>query len=101
MNDDGPTLHGRTREWTDDEPGLKGALAELARLKRRAIARPIATLVLTLLCVGAIVGMRARKQRSYSARVVFRATEGDLDAATAPRPAKRLREYVLDVAFSK
>jgi hypothetical protein len=87
-------------DWADEEPGLKGAAAELARLKRRAVARPISTLLVALVATLAVVGMRARKVRTFSSRVVFRVTEGDLDASTSPRPAKRLREYVLDVAFS-
>jgi hypothetical protein len=63
-------------------------------------ARWLRTIGLALLCALAIVGWRARKARTFTSRVVFRVTEGDLDAATAPRPARRLREYVLDVAFS-
>jgi len=86
--------------WADEEPGLAGAGAELQRLKRRALAHPWRTLAVALLATLAVVGMRARKVRTFSSRVVFRVTEGDLDASTAPRPAKRLREYVLDVAFS-
>ena len=79
---------------------MRGAGAELQRLKRRALAHPWRTLAVALAATLAVVGMRARKVRTFSSRVVFRVTEGDLDAATSPRPAKRLREYVLDVAFS-
>src|SRR5439155_24329804 len=68
-------------DWAEQEPGMKGALGELSRLKRRALARPIRTLVVALAATLAVVGMRARKVRTFSSRVVFRVTEGDLDAA--------------------
>ena len=87
-------------DWTDDEPGLRSAAVELGRMRRRAFARPLRTVGLALLVALAAAGVRARKHRVYRSRVVLRATEGDLDAATAPRPNKRLRQYVLDVAFS-
>jgi hypothetical protein len=86
--------------WTDDEPGMRGAWAELGRMRRRALARPLRTLALALLVAAAAAGARARKTRVYRSRVVLRVTEGDLDAATAPRPNKQLRAYVLGVAFS-
>ncbi len=90
----------RRENWDDEEADLGSALGELARLKRRAWQRKWRTLAIALACALAVVGMRARKARSFSSRIVMRVTEADLDAATAPRPAKRLREYVLDVAFS-
>jgi hypothetical protein len=86
--------------WEKDEPGAKGAWIELQRLKRRALSRPLKPVFIALLLTAALVGMRARKQRVFSSRVVFRVTENDLDATTAPRPAKALREYVYDVCFS-
>lgn len=91
---------GAKRRWEEQEPGAQGAWIEMQRLKRRALARPLKPLALALMLTAALVGMRARKQRVFSSRVVFRVTEGDLDATTAPRPAKALREYVYDVCFS-
>ena len=90
----------RPRDWIEDEQGWDGARAELKRLFRRARARPWWPLLLALFMTAGVVGVRARKQRSFGARTVLRVTEGDLDAATAPRPARQLRSYVLDVAFS-
>jgi hypothetical protein len=89
------------RDWTDDEPGAAAAWHELVRLRRRAFARPWKPLLIALMLTAAVVGQRARKTRSYGSRIVFRLTENDLDAATAPAPAKKLREYVLDVVFSQ
>jgi hypothetical protein len=91
----------RVPGWEDDEPGLREIFGELGRLKRRALARPLVPLLLALAVALAAVGMRARKARIFESQVVLRVTESDLDALTAPRPAKELRAYVLDVAFSK
>jgi hypothetical protein len=88
------------KTWEQAEPDARSAWLELQRLKRRAIARPIKPALLALLATLALVGLRARTQRVFSSKVVFRVTESDLDAATAPRPAKALREYVYDVCFS-
>jgi hypothetical protein len=88
------------KSWIEEEPGALGAWNELQRLKRRALARPFRAVALALVMTAAVVGMRAKKVRTFTSRVVFRVTEGDLDASTAPRPAKALRQYVLDVAFS-
>lgn len=87
--------------WIDAERTSPGDVSrELRRLARRSAARPFRTLLVALLCTAAVVGMRARKNRSYESRVVIRAVESDLDASTAPRPARELRLYVLEVAFS-
>lgn len=83
--------------WTENEPGVA---AELGRLWRRARRRLVRVLLLALVGTSLVVGMRARRPRSYQARAVLRVTEGDLDPTTAPRPAKRLREHVLDVAMA-
>jgi hypothetical protein len=91
---------GETASWIDDEPDLRAALRELQRLLRRAAARPIVTLLLALLTAAGVAGNIARKQLVYDARVVFRVTESDFEAGTAPPPARALRAYVLDVAFS-
>jgi uncharacterized protein involved in exopolysaccharide biosynthesis len=87
--------------WIDAERSNTGDVRrELRRLARRSVARPFRTLLLALLCTAAVVGVRARKNRSYESCAVIRAVESDLDAATAPRPARELRLYVLEVAFS-
>lgn len=89
------------RDWLSDEPGAAAAWHELARLCRRVFRRPWKPLLVALLLTAAVVGQRARKTRSYTSRIVFRLTENDLDAATAPAPARKLRQYVLDVVFSQ
>jgi hypothetical protein len=88
------------RTWVDDEPGLGGVGRELKRLGRRAWLRGVRTVGLALLVTAAVVGKRAQKERVFTSRVVFRVSEGDIDVGAAPRPARELRAYVLNVAFS-
>jgi hypothetical protein len=86
--------------WEADERAAGGAVGELRRLARRAAARPLLTLLLTLVVTGAFVVWRAQKQQVFESKIVFRVVEGDLDLHTAPRTNGRLREYVADVCFS-
>jgi hypothetical protein len=93
-------MTGRTRTWIDAERRETSIPDELARLRRRAIARPFRTLFVALAVAGSTVAVRAQKQRAQHARVVLRVTEEDLDAATAPRLKHNLRDYVLTAAFT-
>jgi hypothetical protein len=78
-----------------------GMWQETARLFRRARRRPVRVILAALLLAGAATALRAQKPHSFEARVVLRVTEGDIvTGAKTPRPARRLREHVLDVAFS-
>ena len=96
--------------WIDDEPDRRLIWRELLRLKARARARPIRTLLLALLMALGVVGMQARKVKKYFARIIIRVAEEDVElegrsrsgVATpeAPRPKSKLREYVTDVAFT-
>lgn len=87
-------------DWADEEPGFDGAMRELERLGRRMLRRRVVTLTITLALAGAVVAMRAKQERVFSSRVVFRVVEGDLDKSTAPAPAHELRNYVADAVFS-
>jgi hypothetical protein len=87
--------------WVEREPGLTQVGGHLARLRRRARFRWFSTLVLTVLVAVGCVVMRARQRRTYQAEVLLRVAEGDVDARTAPRPTRELREYVDQVAFSR
>jgi hypothetical protein len=87
-------------DWISDEPGLSSAQRELSRLGRRMWRRRALSALVALGLALAMVGMRARKVRTYVSRVIYRVTENDLDETTAPRPARQLREYVREVAFS-
>lgn len=87
-------------DWLDEEAGQPGVWRELKRLGRRAGRRWALTLAVALALTGAVVGLEAHKPRSYESRVVFRITEGDVDAESAPHTNGRLKEYVSDVVFA-
>src|SRR5262245_37538154 len=86
--------------WEVQEGHAGTVWVELGRLRRRALARPWRPLIYALLATALLVGWRARKHKSFTSRVMFRVTEEDIDATTAPRPARALREYVSEVPFS-
>lgn len=87
--------------WEDDEPGLAQVVGHLRRLRRRASLSKLLVYALATLVALLCVAYRARGQRTYTAEIVFRVAEGNVDARTEPRPAKQLREYVNEVAFSR
>src|SRR5207247_1494105 len=86
--------------WIEREDGLADAARELWRLFRRAWARPVITLGLTLLATGLLSAKVARKAASFESQVVFRVSEGDFELATASTPARALRDYLKTVVFS-
>jgi hypothetical protein len=86
--------------WIEDEPAPSRALAELARLGRRALRRPVLLGLLSILGAAAFVGWRSRAVQSYTARAVLRVTEGDFDPLTSPNTRRKLRSYVLEAALT-
>lgn len=94
---DGAT-HG---DWMKAERHRLSLVRELQRLKRRAKSRPIGFILCTVLLAGAIVGMRARKQPLFKARVIMRATEGALSDESSPLPRRELRNYINALAFTR
>jgi hypothetical protein len=88
------------RTWADDEPGLGHALGELVRLYRRALRRPLLVLLIAAGLAAGIGGFVLLKKLVYAPRYVLRAIETDYNAATAPRPKRKLREFVQDGVFT-
>ena len=87
--------------WTDQEPGLREAWTELARMTRRAWARSWITLLLAVVVVGVFITRKALTPPMYPATLVLRVTETGLETAKAsPRTAGRLKEYVTNAVFS-
>ena len=87
-------------EWIDDEK-RRSFGSELRRLRRRAWRRPIVTFFIAAFLTSLAVLNDARKIRTYTARVVFRVAEQDVQVGGgSPRPKSNLREYVWDAAFS-
>jgi hypothetical protein len=89
-----------TTSWIDNEPAASRALAELARLGRRALRRPLLLVSLSVLGAAAFVGWRSRAIRWYTARAVLRVTEGEFDPLTSPNTRRKLRSYVLEAALT-
>src|SRR5262249_47766192 len=73
---------------------------EYRRLARRALARPWRTFGIALALALALAAHRVRTPPSFTARIVLRVSEGDLENDVAPAPNRQLREYVSDVVFS-
>jgi hypothetical protein len=87
-------------DWDAEEERAGAVTPELRRLARRALRRPLLTLVVAIALSAAATGMRSRKPRVYESRIAFRITESDLDANTNPRTVGNLRNYVWQVCFS-
>lgn len=87
-------------DWVESERLQPGAWRELKRLGRRARRRWLLTLSLDLVLTVLVVAQMAVKPRSYSSRVAFRVTEGNIAAETQPRTNANLRDYVREVVFS-
>ena len=90
----------RELPWELAEPGLGTVVADARRALRRGWARPIWVLGLSVLMTAATVGWTARRDRLYSTTVVLRVTEADLEAGSAPRTVKNLRDYVSESVFT-
>jgi hypothetical protein len=87
--------------WLENEPGLRQAVRELARLKNRARRRPILTLSLALIGALAVVGMRLRSKQEYEAHITFLMKESRFGEQVAPAPPRELRDYLFNGIFTK
>ena len=85
--------------WFESEqPTRVGMVAELQRIKRRTIVRPIPVLVLAILVTAGVAYKFATKPRLYEGDVVLALTEGSMgNASTSAIPFDQLREYVVTV----
>ncbi len=88
------------RNWFESEPGLTRTLPELVRLYRRAWLRLPVTIAVAVLVSLALVGAVRLKKHTFSPQVVLRAVEADHQAGVAPRPKRKLRDYVQQAVFS-
>ena len=86
--------------WVRREPGFLELRIELMRMYRRARRRPLITILVALLCAGAVCAQRSRKKQSFAASVTFRVSEVQHGTQVVqPRPTKELKEYVQSVAM--
>jgi hypothetical protein len=87
-------------DWEEEERAQPGPWRELARLGARAARRWALTLALALGVSAAVAAIVAHVPSAYQSRVVFRISEGAIDAESQLHTNGRLREYVSSVVFS-
>jgi hypothetical protein len=80
--------------YEGEEPFGRALVVELRRLRRRAAARPVLTLLLAVVMTGLVVVRIARRPRVHIAHVVIAVSEGTLATGREPIPVRELREYV-------
>jgi hypothetical protein len=83
--------------YAAETPLARGMVFELWRIKRRASARPFATIGLALLMTALVMYKVNGKVPAKVARVVIAVTEGNLATGRERMPTRELREYVLNV----
>ena len=85
-------------DWYESEqPTRRGMVAELQRIRRRMLVRPLPVLVLAVLVTGAIVRKIANKPVIVEAEVVLALTEGSMASRNTPVPVDQLRAFVTQV----
>lgn len=85
-------------DWYEaEEPTRHGLIAELQRIKRRTIVRPIPVILLALAITAGIAYKLATKPKIYEADVVLALTEGTMTTSRGGLPFDQLREYVTSV----
>jgi hypothetical protein len=91
-------------EWFDSEPSTRRLMvAELQRIRRRTVVRPVPVLLLATLLTGAIMYKVATKKPILEAEVVLALSEGSLTAEHHDTgiPVEELRAYVTNQLMPK
>lgn len=84
--------------WYESEESTRlGMIAEVQRIKRRTLVRPIPVLLLAALLTAGIVYKVATKKVMHEAEVVLSLQQGQLSRKETTIPVDQLREYVLGV----
>jgi hypothetical protein len=85
-------------QWYESEqPTRSGLVAEMQRIRRRTLVRPIPVLVLAALVTAGITHKVATKPVLVEAEVVITLTEGALASRQTGMPVDQLRGYVTQV----
>jgi hypothetical protein len=87
-----------TDEWFESEesPAL-GMIAEVQRIRRRTMARPIPVILLAAAITALVTWRFATKKPLVEAEVVLALTEGSLSTHKTNIPVEQLRDYVKSV----
>jgi hypothetical protein len=84
--------------WYESEESTRaGLVAELQRIRRRFVVRPLPVLFVAALITGAITYKIAKKHPLVEAEVILALSEGQLGGRGTGVPADQLREYVTAV----
>ena len=85
-------------QWYESEqPTRSGLVAEMQRIRRRTIVRPIPVIVLAALVTAGITRSVANKPIIVEAEVVIALAEGALASRSTGMPVDQLRDYVTRV----
>ncbi len=79
-----------------EQPWGRSLVVELQRLKRRAAARPIITLLLAVGLTFLVVVRIVRRPPSHTAYVVMAVSEGSLATGRDPMPVRELQQYIVN-----
>ncbi|HEX2685923.1 MAG TPA: hypothetical protein VHN14_04865 [Kofleriaceae bacterium] len=83
--------------YMSEQPTRRGLVAELQRIRRRTLVRPIPVLVLATVVTSAIVYKVATKVTLLESEVVLALTEGSLAGEATGIPVDQLRAFVTSV----
>jgi hypothetical protein len=85
--------------FESEEPTRLGMVAELQRIRRRMVVRPLPVIALALLITGAVTYKVANKKRLYTADIVLAVSEGTMTSQQRDSgiPFEQLKQYVFSV----
>jgi capsular polysaccharide biosynthesis protein len=84
--------------WYESEESTRvGLVAELQRVRRRTLSRPLRVIALAAVLMGAVTYKIATRKPLVEAEVVLLLTEGSLSARSNGIPVEALKDYVADV----
>ncbi|HVW30325.1 MAG TPA: hypothetical protein VHC69_33435 [Polyangiaceae bacterium] len=90
----------RTRTWLDSESTVLDAVRQGLALLVAGLSRPVVTLALGLLFVGAVAAVTLVPRHGYAPRLRLRVIEADRDPTSMPQPKRKLREYVQEALLT-
>jgi hypothetical protein len=88
--------------WYESEESPRaGMVAEVQRIRRRALARPIPIVLAAALLTTSVLVMLSRRKHAVEAEVILALSEGSLSPRTTNLPVDQLRAYVTSVLMPK
>jgi capsular polysaccharide biosynthesis protein len=85
-------------DWCDDEePTRLGLIAEVQRIRRRTIARPLPVIALALFVTGVLAYRITTHKAAQEAKVVLVLSQGLMSGHSSGLPVEELKDYVTSV----